>query len=67
MNRAFQANSIYEASTDPWFPVNGSTFSLMDQYSLSTALPNSIFVQVPAGSEDWVGLGNPGYWVLLPF
>jgi len=62
-NRAFQANSLEEATIAPWFGVGGSVLTLRDYNSLSTALP--FYVNVAAGNADAsgrVGLANPGWW-----
>ena len=60
-NRAFQANSLEEATIAPWFGVGGAVLTLRDYSSLSTALP--FHVNVAAGNASGqVGLANPGWW-----
>lgn len=64
MNRAFQANSLAEASLDPWFGVGGSILSLRNSpYPLSAALPNYVNVAPAVNvTSGQIGLANPGWW-----
>ena len=62
-NRAFQANSLEEATIAPWFGVGGAVLTLRDYNSLSTALPFYVNVAANrANASGRVGLANPGWW-----
>ncbi|OCB83935.1 glycoside hydrolase [Sanghuangporus baumii] len=62
-NRAFQQVTPGSSSSlVAWSAVNGAQISVVDSTApLSSALPNSLQVQVPTGSSGPVGVANSGY------
>ncbi|KAF2656719.1 glycoside hydrolase family 51 protein [Lophiostoma macrostomum CBS 122681] len=59
-NRAFQGDSVFPSTVEPWTPVGDATLSLQNlSQPLSSALPTSLRVTASSGT---VGISNPGYW-----
>ncbi|KAJ7723395.1 alfa-L-arabinofuranosidase precursor [Mycena metata] len=63
-NRAFQqVTPNTAAALNAWHSVNGATLNVVaDTIPVSSALPNSLQVTVPAGTVGHVGVGNEGYF-----
>ncbi|KAF7318283.1 Alpha-L-AF-C domain-containing protein [Mycena chlorophos] len=63
-NRAFQQVAPDTAAAlDPWVPLGDSQISVVaDSVPLSSALPNSLALTVPAASATEIGFANPGYF-----
>jgi len=69
-NRAFQGSPInpndaaepYGASTSGWAPIGGVSIALDRLHPLSSALPNSLAVTIPANATGTVGVSNWGWW-----
>ncbi|KAI5118901.1 hypothetical protein M0805_002817 [Coniferiporia weirii] len=63
-NRAFQqVTPGSSGALNAWSAVNGAEISVVNSTSpLSSALPNSLQVQVPANSSGAVGVANAGYF-----
>ncbi|EJD05374.1 glycoside hydrolase [Fomitiporia mediterranea MF3/22] len=63
-NRAFQQVTPGSAdSLNAWSAVNGAQIEVIDSTTpLSSALPNSLQVQIPSGSSGRVGVANSGYF-----
>ncbi|KAJ7033209.1 alfa-L-arabinofuranosidase precursor [Mycena alexandri] len=63
-NRAFQqVTPNTTAALNAWHSVNGAALSVVaDPIPVSSALPNSLQVTVPAGTTGPVGVGNEGYF-----
>ncbi|KAJ7641860.1 glycoside hydrolase family 51 protein [Roridomyces roridus] len=63
-NRAFQ--QVTPNTTDAlsaWTPVGGSSITVIaDPSPLSSALPNSLALTIPANSAGQFGFANEGYW-----
>ncbi|KAJ6461979.1 alfa-L-arabinofuranosidase precursor [Mycena vulgaris] len=63
-NRAFQqVTPNTAAALNAWHSINGAALSVVaDTVPVSSALPNSLQVTIPAGKIGPVGVGNEGYW-----
>ncbi|KAJ7255213.1 glycoside hydrolase family 51 protein [Mycena rebaudengoi] len=64
-NRAFQKVAPNTpAALTAWHPIgsNTSISVVADPSPLSSALPNSLVLTIPAGATGEVGFGNEGYW-----
>ncbi|KAF8217818.1 glycoside hydrolase family 51 protein [Mycena galopus ATCC 62051] len=63
-NRAFQqVTPNTAAALTPWQSINGAILNVVaDTVPVSSALPNSLQVTIPAGTTGPVGVGNEGYW-----
>ncbi|KAJ7484526.1 glycoside hydrolase family 51 protein [Mycena latifolia] len=63
-NRAFQqVTPNTTAALNAWHPINEASLSVVaDIVPVSSALPNSLQVIIPAGRTGPVGVGNEGYW-----
>ncbi|KAK7059617.1 putative alpha-L-arabinofuranosidase A [Favolaschia claudopus] len=63
-NRAFQqVTPNTTAALNAWHSINGAALSVVaDILPVSSALPNSLQVTIPAGSTGLVGVGNEGYF-----
>ncbi|KAF7334218.1 putative alpha-L-arabinofuranosidase A [Mycena sanguinolenta] len=63
-NRAFQQVAPNTAGAlNAWQSINGAALNVVaDPIPVSSALPNSLQVTIPAGSTGSVGFGNEGYW-----
>ncbi|KAL5498500.1 hypothetical protein ACEPAH_1853 [Sanghuangporus vaninii] len=63
-NRAFQQVTPGSSSSlVAWSAVNGAQISVVNSTApLSSALPNSLQVQIPTGSSGPVGVANSGYF-----
>jgi alpha-L-arabinofuranosidase len=62
-NRALQASAAYPVNLDFWQSFGGAALSVKQLANpLSSALPNSINVAVPASASGQVGLANEGFW-----
>ncbi|KAF8209467.1 glycoside hydrolase family 51 protein [Mycena galopus ATCC 62051] len=64
-NRAFQqVTPNTTAALSPWIPVgaDASISVIADPSPLSSALPNSLALSIPAGTTGQLGFANGGYW-----
>ncbi|KZT22850.1 glycoside hydrolase family 51 protein, partial [Neolentinus lepideus HHB14362 ss-1] len=63
-NRAFQqVTPNTTAALTAWHPIgSGSIAVIADSVPVSSALPNSLQLTIPAGASGTVGFGNEGYW-----
>ncbi|KZT22854.1 glycoside hydrolase family 51 protein [Neolentinus lepideus HHB14362 ss-1] len=63
-NRAFQqVTPNTSAALTAWHPIgSGSIAVIADSVPVSSALPNSLQLTIPAGASGTVGFGNEGYW-----
>ncbi|KDQ60310.1 glycoside hydrolase family 51 protein [Jaapia argillacea MUCL 33604] len=63
-NRAFQqVTPNTTTALTAWHPINGASLTVIsDPLPVSSALPNSLQLTVPAGSSGPVGFGNEGYF-----
>ncbi|KAJ6578602.1 alfa-L-arabinofuranosidase precursor [Mycena sp. CBHHK59/15] len=52
------------AALNAWHPigVNTSISVIADPFPLSSALPNSLVLTIPANTSEELGFGNEGYW-----
>ncbi|KAJ7221862.1 alfa-L-arabinofuranosidase precursor [Mycena haematopus] len=66
-NRAFQqVTPNTTAALNAWHSINGAALSVVaDTVPVSSALPNSLQVTIPAGTTGPVGVGNEGYFGML--
>ncbi|KAJ7698743.1 alfa-L-arabinofuranosidase precursor [Mycena rosella] len=63
-NRAFQqVTPNTAAALNAWHSINGAALSVVaDTVPVSSALPNSLQLTIPAGRTGPVGVGNEGYF-----
>ncbi|KAI0341480.1 glycoside hydrolase family 51 protein [Trametopsis cervina] len=63
-NRAFQqVTPNTTAALSAWSSVNGAQLTVIaDNKPVSSALPNSLQVKIPAGKSGPVGFSNSGFW-----
>ncbi|GBE87654.1 Probable alpha-L-arabinofuranosidase [Sparassis crispa] len=63
-NRAFQqVTPNTTTALEPWQSINSAVLNVIaDSAPVSSALPNSLQLTIPAGVSGAVGFANPGYW-----